>query len=147
MLSHNMRESRTGRIELPDTSRKSMRVFLRMLYTGQVDPRDWQASGEHTASTCLELPMPILLDIARLSKKYMVSDTLEMCIDVLKKRLVTAVMSKEVSTFENIFVASLAMDATPLNLAALDAAREFDELHSQYQSRNLSPEVLHALQA
>eukprot|EP00928_Gymnodinium_smaydae_P036652 TRINITY_DN25596_c0_g1_i1.p1 TRINITY_DN25596_c0_g1~~TRINITY_DN25596_c0_g1_i1.p1 ORF type:complete len:420 (-),score=64.86 TRINITY_DN25596_c0_g1_i1:106-1365(-) len=41
MFDSNMREH-AGTIEINDVTRRDMRVFLRALYTGQVDPSDWR---------------------------------------------------------------------------------------------------------
>merc|ERR1711964_482146 len=51
MFKHGMRENAEGVVELPDVSRAAMRVFLRLIYTGHVDPSDWgQAEKVETSS-------------------------------------------------------------------------------------------------
>lgn len=45
MFNSPMRESQDGEISLPDVDTKAMKVFLRLLYTGHVDPADWGASA------------------------------------------------------------------------------------------------------
>mmetsp|Transcript_60115 Transcript_60115/g.143257 ORF Transcript_60115/g.143257 Transcript_60115/m.143257 type:complete len:350 (+) Transcript_60115:93-1142(+) len=42
MFEQPMQESQSGRVELTTVKRATMRVFLRLLYTGRVDPRDWE---------------------------------------------------------------------------------------------------------
>jgi len=41
MFQQDMREKTRGVVELLDTSRVAMRVFLRLIYTGNVNPADW----------------------------------------------------------------------------------------------------------
>eukprot|EP00929_Paragymnodinium_shiwhaense_P060328 TRINITY_DN30141_c0_g1_i1.p1 TRINITY_DN30141_c0_g1~~TRINITY_DN30141_c0_g1_i1.p1 ORF type:complete len:380 (-),score=70.23 TRINITY_DN30141_c0_g1_i1:359-1498(-) len=41
MFKFDMKENQEGVVELPDLDRTSMRVFLRLIYTGHVDPTDW----------------------------------------------------------------------------------------------------------
>mmetsp|Transcript_96151 Transcript_96151/g.206290 ORF Transcript_96151/g.206290 Transcript_96151/m.206290 type:complete len:357 (-) Transcript_96151:84-1154(-) len=42
MFEQPMQETQSGKVELPSTKWVTMRVFLRLLYTGRVDPQDWQ---------------------------------------------------------------------------------------------------------
>lgn len=42
MFEHSMQECRSGKVEMSGVRRTTMRVFLRLLYTGRVDPHDWQ---------------------------------------------------------------------------------------------------------
>jgi len=42
MFLHSMQEGQGGKVELTDLKRASMRVFLRLIYTGHVDPHDWR---------------------------------------------------------------------------------------------------------
>eukprot|EP00929_Paragymnodinium_shiwhaense_P107988 TRINITY_DN74321_c0_g1_i1.p1 TRINITY_DN74321_c0_g1~~TRINITY_DN74321_c0_g1_i1.p1 ORF type:complete len:378 (+),score=78.53 TRINITY_DN74321_c0_g1_i1:139-1272(+) len=55
MFKFNMRETREGLVELPDVDRISMRVFLRLIYTGHVDPSDWTPG----CSAPVEKPAPV----------------------------------------------------------------------------------------
>lgn len=42
MFEQPMQECRSGKVELRSVRKATMRVFLRLLYTGRVDPQDWQ---------------------------------------------------------------------------------------------------------
>eukprot|EP00928_Gymnodinium_smaydae_P054692 TRINITY_DN38424_c0_g1_i1.p1 TRINITY_DN38424_c0_g1~~TRINITY_DN38424_c0_g1_i1.p1 ORF type:complete len:373 (+),score=56.48 TRINITY_DN38424_c0_g1_i1:34-1152(+) len=144
MFSHRMSESKTGIVELPDISRASMRVFLRLIYTGQINPEDWEPSPD---SAQAEVPFPILVEVLVLAKKYLIPDVVSEIVQVLKSRLARAQTEKDVQAFEDIFALGIKHDLVPLNLAALDAARNFCELTAKYSARQLCPEVQHALEA
>jgi len=45
MFKQAMRENIEGVVDLPDVSKVSMRVFLRLIYTGHVDASDWHHVG------------------------------------------------------------------------------------------------------
>eukprot|EP00929_Paragymnodinium_shiwhaense_P104930 TRINITY_DN69762_c0_g1_i1.p1 TRINITY_DN69762_c0_g1~~TRINITY_DN69762_c0_g1_i1.p1 ORF type:complete len:386 (-),score=78.37 TRINITY_DN69762_c0_g1_i1:115-1272(-) len=55
MFKQGMREKQEGVIELPDVSRIAMKVFLRLLYTGHVDPADWASSGQLEKATNMKM--------------------------------------------------------------------------------------------
>lgn len=42
MFTQPMQEHAQGKVDLRDTRAVTMRTFLRLIYTGRVDPRDWQ---------------------------------------------------------------------------------------------------------
>lgn len=58
MFMHSMREEQARKVELPDVKCATMRIFLRLLYTGHIDPHDWQDAGKdvdldhRTDATC-----------------------------------------------------------------------------------------------
>eukprot|EP00929_Paragymnodinium_shiwhaense_P005395 TRINITY_DN10727_c0_g1_i1.p1 TRINITY_DN10727_c0_g1~~TRINITY_DN10727_c0_g1_i1.p1 ORF type:complete len:380 (-),score=79.79 TRINITY_DN10727_c0_g1_i1:109-1248(-) len=43
MLKHNMKEAQTMKLEIDDSSLGEFRFFVRLLYTGQMDPADWKS--------------------------------------------------------------------------------------------------------
>jgi len=144
MLCHDMKERRTGTIKLPEFSRISMSVFLRLIYTGQLNVQEWNES--ESSSTPESIPLEILVDLVALAKKY-ISHIQSGALEVLKARLSAAKDSKDTVTFQRIFQAGIHLDLVPLNLAALVLAKDFQSLHEQFNERRLHAEVLHALEA
>lgn len=54
MLTHNMKEKQLSTVNMSDYTVKEVRFFLRLLYTGQVDPDEW--SDDETTSNALASP-------------------------------------------------------------------------------------------
>eukprot|EP00930_Biecheleria_cincta_P090796 TRINITY_DN80260_c0_g1_i1.p1 TRINITY_DN80260_c0_g1~~TRINITY_DN80260_c0_g1_i1.p1 ORF type:complete len:390 (+),score=67.91 TRINITY_DN80260_c0_g1_i1:51-1172(+) len=50
MFQQDMREKSQGLVELPDTTKAAMRVFLRLIYTGHVDSSDWLPGQDDAAA-------------------------------------------------------------------------------------------------
>merc|ERR1712151_288923 len=89
------------------------------------------------------VPVPILLTVASLSKKYMVNTVFSMTVQALKKRLAT----DNADMFEEILAGAIAHDIGAVRMAAMDAARNFSALRDRYESASLRPEVAFELEA
>jgi len=146
MLASEMKE-RNGVIKLPDVNCVAMRVFLRLLYTGHVNPEDWASFNKKDACSPTAPPLSILLTVVLVAKRYMVSTVLSLATQALKSRLGTAKRKSDVVTFETIFASAIAADVGALRLAALDLGRSFDSLRTKYMSKELRPEVQFELEA
>ena len=143
MFTHDLREARSSVISLPDVTVKSMRIFLRIIYTGQINPDDWKDDKS------LLIPTQCLLDVAKLANKYMVEDVCDIAVQVLTKRLRAAQVSGDIESFQDILSASLpcGLNCVALSLAALDIARGFPMLKSKFHEGQLRPEIEFALEA
>lgn len=152
MLNADMKE-KNGIIVIQDVRRVSMRVLLRLIYTAHVNPSDWEeitqaASGDGTAQPDNQkMPLDILIDVATLSKRYMINSTLSMATQVLKTRLKEAIMPANVETFQHIMAGAIKHDLGTVRMAALELAKPFTELQAAYKSKSLLPEVLCELEA
>lgn len=143
MHSGSMREASTGVVELPDVPRTTMRVFLRLLYTGHVDSGDW--IGQGTAGSSEELPLEMLLEVVRLAKKYMVDSVMVLAVEALKLRLREA--GGDAKVLETILVAAITADLSAVRMAAIAAAKASKEVRALYDSHALRPEVQAELQS
>ena len=66
-----------------------MRAFLRLLYTDQIDPLDWQSPADPSghAAESNGPPLEILLGVAVLAQKYLVNRVLASTVEAFKARL------------------------------------------------------------
>eukprot|EP00929_Paragymnodinium_shiwhaense_P056116 TRINITY_DN28095_c0_g2_i1.p1 TRINITY_DN28095_c0_g2~~TRINITY_DN28095_c0_g2_i1.p1 ORF type:complete len:381 (-),score=56.98 TRINITY_DN28095_c0_g2_i1:252-1394(-) len=60
MFSQEMREKQEGVVEVPDVDKTSMRVFLRLLYTGHVDEADFAHQKELASQVYRHHPVRVL---------------------------------------------------------------------------------------
>lgn len=142
MLTQRMREQATGVIELPDVSKAGARALLRLIYTGHVDPADWQ-----TERSCSRtMPVDVLLEVAMLAKRYMVKGVLSMVVHTLKVRLLAA-QQQNMEAFESIYAGAIKLDIGAIRIAAVDAAKHSQAIRDRFVARQFSPEVLHELEA
>lgn len=144
MLGSTMQE-RNGVIRMPDVDCVAMRVFLRLIYTAHIDPADW-GKGD-SADNNTKLPVELLLQVAKLAKRYMVDAVLSIATQALKARLTELKARGLVLTFEKILSAAIKTDLSAVRMAALDLARTFQALKVRYNRKELQPEVLAELQA
>lgn len=154
MFGHGMRE-KDGAIELDDVDSVSMRVFLRILYTGHVCEDDWAGekgtarrktwSSAETAAP----PLQVLLSALRLARKYMCQDVMSLLTQAVKGRLIALREgdSYSVSVFEQIMAGAIQLDIGPLRMAALQKAKTFTGLKRRYDAKQLRPEVQFELEA
>lgn len=154
MLESQFKEQH-GIIAVKDVPRVSMRVFLRLIYTAHVNAADWKGyqdtphskSDDTPCESQDALPLRILLDVAMLSKCYIVKPVFSMAVQALKVRLTTAHKHKDRVTFERIMSAAITNDLAAVRLAALDEARKFTDLKAKYDAKALCPEVQSELEA
>ena len=52
MLKHDTTECQARVIELPHFQRAEVRFVLRLLYTGQVEPSEWEAPAASESGVC-----------------------------------------------------------------------------------------------
>lgn len=141
LLRHPMREKKTDIISIDDVTVMEMRVFLRLVYTGHVEPADWGAGPG------AEIPLDILLKAAEVSKRYMVNGVLSLTTQSIKRRLMNAKIASSISTFERILAASIRADLGAVRMKALELAKDFPKLRTSYDERALRPEVSAELEA
>jgi len=160
MMSLSMREGQTRTLELPIVKEVTMRVFLRLLYTGCSDPKDWHASSKS------DVPLETLLGVSELARKYMVPHVLDAAIEALKLRLYRAAGDRNVTAFQEIWRGAIGAGIDLVRMAALqmvkDTAFECDgeaedqenpthdwgvEIKKAYDARGLLPEIQFELQA
>merc|ERR1712151_419872 len=104
MLSSNMLESSSGRIDLPGISRSALRTFLRMIYTGCVDPADWDDPGSS------RMPLAVLGEVASLSKKYLVTGIFKETVEVLKERAGEACKGSDIQAIEEVIAIACSLE-------------------------------------
>jgi len=92
-------------------------------------------------------PLDIMLSVASLAKKYMVSRVLSMVTHVLKRRLAHAKTCNDTNTFEQILTGAIAADMGAVRMSALDCAKEFAKLRQEYDAKNLRSETTSELEA
>jgi len=145
MFSGPMLESRTASVELPQVDQVTMRVFLRLLYTGAIDIRDWAGSARDRSKEADELPLVLLLGVLRVAKKYLADSVTKLVVEVLKTRLAQASGIPE--TVETILAASIAEDIGALRMASIQVAKQSEAMRERYETGELRPEVEAELQA
>ena len=146
---------RTENHDFPGVNVVTLKVFLRLLYTGCVSKDDWEdrSDGEGdgrsspSKSRTDRLPLNILLDVAGFAKKYMATTVLPLLLQVLQVRLDNSFMNHNVQVFVTIFSGAITHDLRPLLMAGLDRAKRFEELKVQYDSQCLPSEVAYELLA
>lgn len=151
LLTGTTTEARESVIRIPTVRGSSMRTFLRLLYTGQVDPVDWKAkslqqadSGE--AETSSKVPIQILLEIAKLAKTYMVGNVMQLVVETVKTRLREA-QEVDAETIQLILAAAISDNLGPIRTAAVAAAKESSMMRELYTKQRLLAEVQTELQA
>jgi len=161
MLTHDMRERQTMSLQIDDCPARHFRFFLRLFYTGQMNPGDWlqdaaERQGPHTglqtSQPALDSPLhhsifasqvpPLdsLLAAAMLAKKYQVEWLLVVLVDVVKERLTE-------QSFERILTAAIQIDLSPIRLCALEFARNSTSIRSRYNSGSFPSELMFEMQA
>ena len=147
MLSRSMgmQEGQTDTINLPDTKLISMRVFLRLLYTGQTDPNDWNelpvsvsvpprptrppTRVPETSSNNAELALEYLIEVAVLARKYMVDYVTVAAVDALKFRLYKAASNCDMAAFEEVWKHAIQARLDTLRMVAIQMVK--DTLHHE----------------
>jgi len=97
--------------------------------------------------TPLSCPLDILLGVALLAKKYMVGTILSITTQVLKERVARAKLCNDVAAFEQLLASAISGDLGAVRMAALDSAKDFAKLRSEYDAGRLRPEVAHDLES
>jgi len=153
----NGTEKHSGTIHFTGVSVVTLKVFLRLLYTGCISKDDWEhrdeGKGEQVgrippgSSRSDWLPLNVLLDVTKFSKQYMANTVLPLLLQVLKVRLANSRETYNMQVFLKIFSGAIKYDLRPILMAGLEMARHFHELKVQYDSQSLSPEVAHELLA
>mmetsp|Transcript_134420 Transcript_134420/g.287583 ORF Transcript_134420/g.287583 Transcript_134420/m.287583 type:complete len:300 (+) Transcript_134420:74-973(+) len=138
MFASSMQEGSSGYVDLKNVDCETMRVFLRQIYTGHVDPEDWGGSEDGA------LPLRLLLACLKLARKYMVSMVLDLCVDATKQRLRS---KPSVEDFDEILSTAIAADEQPIRHVALEVARASSAIRREYDAGALRPEVQHELRA
>eukprot|EP00930_Biecheleria_cincta_P046417 TRINITY_DN32002_c0_g1_i1.p1 TRINITY_DN32002_c0_g1~~TRINITY_DN32002_c0_g1_i1.p1 ORF type:complete len:327 (+),score=51.18 TRINITY_DN32002_c0_g1_i1:53-982(+) len=150
MLTDTGTEARESVIRLPAIHGSSMRTFLRLLYTGHVDPADWKAKSTlHADSESGDsgtLPIQILLEIAKLAKMYMVEGVMQIVVETVKNRL-RQLQEDDAETIQIILAAAISDNLGPIRTAAIVAAKESSVMRDLYTKQRLLAEVQTELQA
>jgi hypothetical protein len=143
--------------DFPGVSVVTLKVFLRLLYTGCVSKDDWEdrseCEGEQDGrspprkSRTDRLPLNVLLDVAGFSERYKANTVLPLLMQVLNVRLDNSFMTHNVQVFVTILSGAITHDLRPIIMSALDRAKRFEELKVQYDSHCLPSEVAHELLA
>ena len=151
----NGTEQRTRTISFPGVNVVTLKVFLRLLYTGCISKGDWDEHGEGEGeqaglgrrSRTDRVPLNVLLDVAGFSKRYMANTVLPLLLQVLKVRLYNSCSTRNVQVFVQVLSGAITHDLRPILMAGLELAKRFKELRVQYDSHCLSPEVAYELLA
>lgn len=141
LIDQDMQEEDIGMIVLPDATMQVVRVFLRVLYTGLMDPIDWDGVDGDT------IPLDILLDVSTLAKRYMVPSISFITTEALKKRLRQAKNSRNVESFQQIWAGALECSLDPVSVLAMGLAHDFDELRKAYNTKSLMDEISFELES
>eukprot|EP00747_Dinoflagellata_sp_TGD_P203351 gnl/TRDRNA2_/TRDRNA2_76973_c1_seq1.p1 gnl/TRDRNA2_/TRDRNA2_76973_c1~~gnl/TRDRNA2_/TRDRNA2_76973_c1_seq1.p1 ORF type:complete len:186 (+),score=34.99 gnl/TRDRNA2_/TRDRNA2_76973_c1_seq1:70-558(+) len=144
MLSGAMKEAQTGVIEIPDVCSSSMRVFLRFMYTGHVDAKDWGAGSSANVSFSSKPPLEVLFQVVKLGKKYLVDSVACTALEALKRRIGDENCS--VDDFQAIFAAGIREHLGAIRVAAIEAAKKRSAIRTHYQNQKFCPEVQEELQ-
>eukprot|EP00929_Paragymnodinium_shiwhaense_P115730 TRINITY_DN84784_c0_g1_i1.p1 TRINITY_DN84784_c0_g1~~TRINITY_DN84784_c0_g1_i1.p1 ORF type:complete len:273 (+),score=36.09 TRINITY_DN84784_c0_g1_i1:43-861(+) len=151
MLSAPMQEKATRRIELPDVDCATMRIFLRLLYTGHANEEDWKNVYEPKHAEKLatnQVPILFLLQVTVLTKKYIVSHLIDLTTQTLIRRIkATLQADSNVDLFDEALGAAIASDLRPVITAAVEAAKSSTALRAKYDAKTLRPEVQYELSA
>lgn len=143
MMKSEMLEGRTRRIELQENA-ATIRVFLRLLYTGHVDSSDWTTGsiGEDA------VPLDIIVGVAVLVKKYMVEPLVDLTTQTVISRLNSLLQDEsKVGSWEEAMSAVLRHDLAPVRTACLEEAKSNEFLRRRYHEKQLKPEVQYELSA
>jgi len=140
-LKHEMLEKSNGVISIDDATQETMKIFLRLIYTGHVSAEDW--GGEEGANMSIQN----LLSVAKLAKRYMIGNVQSITTQVLKVRLENAVLSEDVDTFQTIFSMAIGVDIIALRVKGIEIAEAFPKLKVSYNAQELSGDVQSELEA
>ena len=118
----NGTEQRTRTISFPGVNVVTLKVFLRLLYTGCISKGDWDEHGEGEGeqaglgrrSRTDRVPLNVLLDVAGFSKRYMANTVLPLLLQVLKVRLYNSWETYNVQVFVQIFSGAIRYDLRPI---------------------------------
>lgn len=146
MLSGSMTEARTGDITISNVQGASARTFLRLLYTGQVDPVDWKESCADDSKPSNKVPLQVLLELARLAKQYMVDGVIQLVVEAAKNRLAEA-GDHDTETIQVVLAAAISEDLGAIRAAAIEAAKGSRNMRELYEKQDLLPAVQAELQA
>lgn len=146
MLSGPMTEARTGEITIPNVQVASMRTFLRLLYTGQVDPVDWKQLCADDSKPPNKVPIQVVLELARLAKQYMVDAVIQLVVEAVKNRLAEA-HEHDTETIQVVLAAAISEDLGAIRAAAIEAAKASRNMRELYEKQHLQPAVQAELQA
>lgn len=105
------------------------------------------SSVEVATISAPKCPLAILLAVASLAKKYMVSSVHSLTTQVLKRRIANAKLCECTATFQHILASAIAEDMGAVRMAALEAAKDFAKLREEYDAGKLQPEVAFELEA
>lgn len=141
IIDQEMEGEDISMIEVPDTTVEALQVFLRVLYTGLMDPVDWHGKWGST------IPLDLLLDISIIANTYMVSSIQFLTTEALKKRLRQAHHEKNVKNFEQIWAGALECAINPVCVLAMSYAQNFPALHKAFNADDLIPEVATELES
>jgi len=149
MFDTDMVEGKSRDVNMSDVKSKSMRVFLRLLYTAHVCSSDWgeESSASNTGTGSETVPLDVLLDVASLAKKYMVTGTLSIAVEALKARLQATTQPSYIDVFTQVAALAIASDVGPLRMAVIEAAKKCPQVKQAFHDNALPPEVLFELQA
>lgn len=138
MFAGEMKEATSGVVSMPDVSQATLRVFLRLVYCGDVNSVDWKSQD------CSEkVPLHVLLAVLKLACKYDVQIVKTMIVETLKRRLEDS--SGHVATFGEIAAGAISVDCGPLRIAAAEVAQKSEVIRRGYNARELPPEVVFEL--
>lgn len=132
-LKHNMREKADNVILVEDVAKADMKIFLRLVYTGNVNPTDWDGGGP--------MPIELLQSIAKLAKRYMVQGAQNITTQVLKGRMEKAFMEDNVQSFVTIFSVGIAQHIVAVYVRALQLAQHFSKLKDAHDAKEVLGDV------
>ena len=154
MLSHDMEEKQRHVIKLPGFSRAEVRFFLRLVYTGGVEPGEWDdecsaAAKPESAAGIRDGPLvtdpekpPLSLLCGGFSfgKQYMFEDVALFILEKIQGRLAE-------DTLDYILALAIREDVTSLRLASLRLAQESASIRQRVEmdQDSFAPQVLHEL--
>lgn len=141
MFASYMKESLSGVVELRDCKQRAMRVLLRLVYTGHVEPKEWSSPDAEASEI---MPLDLVLDVLKLAKRYMIDTVTRSSTEVVKTRLADA---QDPRVIETILAEAIAADLGAVRMAAIKAAESSSQLRKLYDEKSLRPEVMAELQA
>ena len=128
MFGAPMQEKHSGIVQVEDIAMNTMQVFLRLVYTGHVNAKDW------TTDEWQPMPLELLLDVAILSKKYMIESMVNITSEALKSRIQESI--EDAKTLETILAAAIHADLGSVRIAAIEAAKSSKAMRKLYDEEN-----------
>jgi len=144
MFAVPMREKTSGVVDLQDVKVTPFRVFLRMLYTGHVDAKDWTDVWTKTTEDPDVMSLELLIDVAKLAKRYLIPTVASFAIEALKRRMEDA--TENAVIIETVLSAAILADLGSVRVAAIEIAKSSKSLRRKYDESDLLPEVAAELQ-